>query len=210
MNLRHPCITAVIGVLLRSRLQSLGIVRLHLGGFSLRTVISTSPEWWTPTATVKAVVGLVYGLRFAHSLGLFHGYLTEDKVIINEDGMIQITDFGLTGFGELEGNHGPEADVGGFSGESWTPKADVRAFATIVSEIVVGRSGEHRSRVSTIPSFVFEMIERGQSADLIAVETFSEILKLLKDNQFKIMKGTDLEDITTFVHWIESSEPLIE
>jgi hypothetical protein len=32
MNLRHPCIIAVIGVLLRSRLQSLEIVGLHLGG----------------------------------------------------------------------------------------------------------------------------------------------------------------------------------
>jgi hypothetical protein len=45
---------------------------------------------------------------------------------------------------------------------------------------------------------------------LRVVEAFSEILKPLKENEFQIMEGIDLEAITTFVNWIEWSEPLIE
>jgi hypothetical protein len=50
MNLRHPCVASTIGVVLLSPLQVLKIVRTYLCGRSLSEVVSTSPEWWTPTA----------------------------------------------------------------------------------------------------------------------------------------------------------------
>jgi hypothetical protein len=57
---------------------------LYCWGDSLSEVISVSPEWWTPMAQAKAIVGFVLGLRFAHSLGLVHGHLTVDNVLSNE------------------------------------------------------------------------------------------------------------------------------
>jgi serine/threonine protein kinase len=210
MNLRHPCIAGVIGVFLPSRLSRLQIVRKHLGGLPLSAVVLTSPEWWTPTAKAKAAVALVLGLRFAHSLGLFHGNLTGNNVIFNDDGVLQITDFCVTGLGEDGDNEGSKADLGGFSGEKLTPNADVRAFTKILSEIVIGGSNQQDDGVSRLPLFVSEMIERGQSGDLKAIGSFSKILKILKQNDFEIVEGTDLEDISSFVNWVERSEPLIE
>jgi serine/threonine protein kinase len=166
--------------------------------------------WWTPTAKAKAIAGLVLGLRFAHSFGLLHGHLTGNAVFFNENGVIQITDFGLNGFGELEDPDGVEMDSGAFSGESWTPTIDIRAFTRILSEIVVGASAEHGCASSDIPSFVSEIIENGESSDLKAVKSLSDILKILKLHNFKIIEGIDVEEVSNFVKWIEISETLIE
>jgi hypothetical protein len=70
MNLRHACISSTIGVVLPSRLQELQNVRQYSSGGSLSEVISASPEWWTPTSKVKAIVGIVLSMRFAHSFWL--------------------------------------------------------------------------------------------------------------------------------------------
>jgi tRNA A-37 threonylcarbamoyl transferase component Bud32 len=71
------------------------------GDNSLSQVVSTSPALWTPTAKTKAIVGLVLGLRFAHSVGFRHGHLTGNNRLFNEDGVIQITGFGLKIFEDL-------------------------------------------------------------------------------------------------------------
>jgi hypothetical protein len=210
MNLRHPCISSVIGVALPTELNVLKIFGIDLGDNSLSRVVSTSPLWWTPTAKAKAIAGLVLGLRFAHSFGLLHGHLTENTVFFNENGVIQITDLGLNGFGGLESQGGVEKDIGGFSGERWTPTVDIRAFARILSEIVVGASAEQGCGSSGIPSFVLEIIENGESADLKAVKSLSDILKILKLHNFKIIEGVDVEEVWNFVKWIEKSETLIE
>jgi hypothetical protein len=39
---------------------------------------------------VKAIVGIVLSMRFAHSFGLLHGHLTGDNVLFDEDGLVQI------------------------------------------------------------------------------------------------------------------------
>jgi hypothetical protein len=72
MNLRHPCISSVIGVVLPTELNLLKIIGNDFRDNS----------------------GLVLGLRFAHSYGLLHGHLTGNTVFFNENGVIQITDFG--------------------------------------------------------------------------------------------------------------------
>jgi serine/threonine protein kinase len=150
MNLRHPCIAGVIGVVFPLSLTGVKIVRMYLSGISLSEVVSTSPEWWTPTAKAKAVVGVVLGMRFAHSLGLIHGHLTGNNIIFNESGMIQICDFCLNGFG-------------GFSEGNWNPKGDVQAFSRILSEIVIDASDEQGWHRRGIPLFIVKMIQEGQS-----------------------------------------------
>jgi hypothetical protein len=80
-NLRDPCIWGTIGVVLRLPLRQVQIVQIYSAGSSLSEVISKSPAWWTPTAKtkVKAILGLVLSVRYAHSLGLLHGHLTADN-----------------------------------------------------------------------------------------------------------------------------------
>jgi hypothetical protein len=38
----------------------------------------------------------------------------------------------------------------------------------------------------------------------------SDILKILKLHDFKIIEGVDVEEVSNFVKWIEKSETLIE
>jgi hypothetical protein len=45
---------------------------------------------------------------------------------------------------------------------------------------------------------------------LKAVKSLSEILKMLKLHNFKIIESVDIEAISDFVKWIEKSETLIQ
>jgi serine/threonine protein kinase len=210
MNLRHPCISGTIGVNLRLGLQELTIVRMYSVGGSLSEVISTSPEWWTPTAKAKAIVGIVLSMRFAHSLGLLHGHLTANNVLFDDDGMIQICDFCLKSLSEVECNSEAIAEVGGFSGENWRPDADIRGFADLLSQIVIGGSSEESRSSQSILPFVLKMIEEGQSEDSKVKVSFVDIFETLKTEGFELLEGVDSNEVSNFVSWIELSEELTE
>jgi tRNA A-37 threonylcarbamoyl transferase component Bud32 len=151
-------------------------------------------------------VGLVLGLRFAHSLGLPHGHLTGNNILFDADGIIQITDFCLNSLANLEGNEISEVDIRGFSSEGLTAEADIGGFSGILSEIAIGAFTEQSGCSSDVPSFVSEMIAKGQSADSNSVESFADILKALKRHDFKIMESVDIKEVSDFVRWIEWSE----
>jgi hypothetical protein len=177
---------------------------------SLSEVISASPEWWTATAKAKAIVGVVLSMRFAHSLGLLHGHLTANNVLFDDDGVVQICDFCVQSLSEVGGNSEAIAEVGGFSGENWRPDADVREFAELLSQIVIGGSSEESRTSQSDPAFVLKMIEQGQSSDSKAIVSFVQIFETLKGAKFKILEGVDSEEVSKFVSWIELSERLTE
>jgi serine/threonine protein kinase len=210
MNLRHPCISSTIGVVFPSQSQELQIVRQYPSGDSLSAVLLASPEWWTPIAKAKAIVGIVLSMRFAHSFGLLHGHLTGDNALFNGEGLIQICDFCVKSLSEV-GNHSEAmAEVGGFSGEDWRPAADVRAFAELLSQIVIGDFAKESGSSLSVPRFVLEMINRGWSLASNATLSFMDIFKTLKDNDFQILEGVDSTEVSKFVRWIEFSEALTE
>jgi serine/threonine protein kinase len=184
MNLRHPCILGIIGVIFASPLHKQQIIRENSVGKSLSEVISRSPEWWTPTAKAKAIVGIVLGMRFAHNFGLLHGHLTGDNVVFDDDGLVQICDFCENSLSEVGGNSEAMAEDGSISGEGWKPSADVRAFAELVSRIVIGDSSEERECSRSVPGFILNIIERRQSLDSNAKLSFVDIFETLKDNDF--------------------------
>jgi hypothetical protein len=210
LNLRHPCISSTIGVVLPWSLQELHIVREYSSGCLLSEVLLRSPEWWTPTAKGKAIVGIVLSMRFAHSFGLLHGDLTEDSIFLNDEGLIQICDFCQNSLSEVVGNSEAMAEVGGFSGESWRPAADVRAFAELLSRIAIGKSAGAMACSQSVPVFVLKLIKRGQSLDSKSTLSFVDIFKTLKHHDFRILEGVDSKEVSSFVSWIESSEALTE
>jgi tRNA A-37 threonylcarbamoyl transferase component Bud32 len=114
---------------------------------------------------VKAIVGIVLSMRFAHSFGLLHGNLTGDNVVFNDEGLIQICDFRQNSFSEVDGHSEAIAELGGFSEESWKPEADVRAFTELLSRIVIGDSAEESGNSLSVSMFVLEIVKRGQSLD---------------------------------------------
>jgi hypothetical protein len=86
LNLRHPYIVIPIGFVFpveSSESRELKIVELYAKEHSLAEVVSINPVWWTATAKAKAVVGIVMGLRFAHSFGLMHGRLNSNKIVFD-------------------------------------------------------------------------------------------------------------------------------
>jgi hypothetical protein len=182
VNLRYPCIVCPIGFVLPSQSQWRGfeIVRLYCWGGSLSEVISVSPEWWTPTAQAKAIIGFVLGLRFAHSLGLPHGHLIVNDVLFREDGVIQITNFCLNRLMKLERSSGGIVDVGWFFGEYCMPTSDVRAFTEVLSEITMGGSGVESVSRPDVPGFIVEIIKRGLSGDSRNSNSFMGIFEILK------------------------------
>jgi serine/threonine protein kinase len=96
INLRHPCITVPIGFVTPiepGRCQELKILELYSESCSLAEVLFVRPKWWTSTAKAKVIAGIVLGLRFAHSVGLFHGHLTTNNIHFDSDHCIQIADF---------------------------------------------------------------------------------------------------------------------
>jgi serine/threonine protein kinase len=104
--------------------QRLNIARPDEAGGSLAEVFSDAPPWWTPTAKAKAIAGIALGLPFAHGLGLLHGGLKASNVLFDADRRIQIADFSPI---RLE-----TSDSEAFSGEEWSPAADVCTCASLL------------------------------------------------------------------------------
>jgi serine/threonine protein kinase len=214
INLRHPCITPPIGFVFpieSGSRQKLKIVRMYLEGRSLLEVVSVNPKWWTSTVKAKAVAGLVLGLRFAHSLGLVHGHLTVNNILFDSDHSIQIVDFNsiIVEVGENESRRESEegAQLVGFSGEGLALEKDIQAFASILFELMLGHPPQGEAFIPTgIAGFVSKIIKSGLSALSGRRCSFNTILKILKQNDFRIEDGVDSAEVSAFVKWVESAE----
>jgi hypothetical protein len=95
---------------------------------------------------------------------LIHGHLTSKNIVFDMDHRIQIKDFHW--IGQEVGMR--EEGRGGFSGEGWSPDPDVRGFASILFEIIVGDSemlfgavNAEEIALKDIPEFVSKLIVSG-------------------------------------------------
>jgi hypothetical protein len=100
-----------------------------------------------------------------------------------------------------------------FSGEKWSPTADVCAFSFLLFEIAVGRpaippvGGAGELAVpARVPPFVSRMIEDGRSPESQSRLSFVDIVKRLKEDRFEIVPGVDSEEVSAFVARVESAE----
>jgi serine/threonine protein kinase len=214
INLRHPCIAGLIGLVVGIEtgiLQELKIVRLYFEGTSLSEVVSGNPVWWTSNVKAKVVAGIVLGLRFAHSLGLFHGCLSARSILFDLDHCIQIINFDPIVLEVVESGSESETEegmqLGGISREEWRLERDVQAFALILFEIVVGESAKGVASIpASIPDFVAEIVKLGLYHTSVKRYSFNDIFKILKQNNFRIEDDVDSEEVSAFVSWIESAE----
>jgi hypothetical protein len=151
INLCHLCIAAPIGFVFTAGPGELKVLQLHSESSSLWEVIAANPWWWTSTAKAKAVAGLVFALRFWQSLGLIHGRLTTNNIILDSHHHIQITDL----LGMLSA-----LEVRGFSSEGWNPKTDIRGFVSVLFEIIAGQPPDDEADIpADVPMFVSDVIE---------------------------------------------------
>jgi serine/threonine protein kinase len=201
LNLRHPLIAPLVGFVFPAEsggCRELKTARLRASGGSLADVLSNPPAWWTPTAKAKAVVGIALALRFAHGLGLLHGALKATNVLFDADRRILLADFSSI---RLQ-----TGDVEPFSGENWSPTADVCAFVSLLFEITVGRpaiphigAGGELLIPAGVPAFVSAMIEDGGSPESQCRLSFTNIAERLKENRFAIVAGVNSQQVSGFV-----------
>jgi hypothetical protein len=198
LSLRHPCIASPIAFVFPSGSENLRIVRLYSDSGSLAEVLRTKPVWWTVTAKVKAIVGLLLGLRFAHSFGLIHGHLTADNIVFDSDHQIQITDF-LFG---LSGQAHP-----GFSNEKWSPQADIDVYVSLLFDIVAGLPiGSEEEIPDGVTNLFYQIMYEVPKHKSRTEFFFQDILVLLRDQHFKILEGVDIANVWAFVNWVEAFE----
>jgi hypothetical protein len=100
-----------------------------------------------------------------------------------------------------------------FSGEKWSPTADVCAFSFLLFEIAVGRPAVPRIGAAgelpvpaRVPEFVSRMVEDGRSPESQCRRSFVDIVERLKQNGFEIVAGVDSEEVSAFVARVESAE----
>jgi serine/threonine protein kinase len=178
-----------------------------LEGCSLSEILSVNPVWFASTVKAKAVAGIVLALRFAHSLGLVHCHLTSHNILFDSDHCIQIVDFKSMIFDVGKTENQERTQLGGFSGERWTPKRDIQAFASILFELVFGHPPQGEASIPTgIPEFVSKIIKSGLSPLSGTRYSFHTILEILKQNHFEILDGVDSAEVSAFVNWVESAE----
>jgi hypothetical protein len=214
-NLRHPCIAGPIGFIVPVESQKLKIVRSYVST-TLSEVLSASPQWWTGTAKAKVAVGLVLALRFVHSLGLLHGNLKASNVLLDVNGSIHIADFCLN---RLAGREGSDCQIGMgcLFGGGWTPKMDVRKFAVILFEILVGHSATEAEIANgrttlpfEVPEYVSKLIREELSSNSGSGKSFQDIFTILKDNNFQIVHGVNSAEVSEFVNQVELTEQSVK
>jgi serine/threonine protein kinase len=57
------------------------------------------PPRWDATARSKAVLGMIAGMAFVHSLGLVHGSLDPIHILLDSDFEVRIASFGCSALG---------------------------------------------------------------------------------------------------------------
>jgi hypothetical protein len=62
LNMHNPCIVSLIGFSLRSESSPARLATAYVDGLSLKTVLESKPEWWTPTIQSQTVAGIVGGM----------------------------------------------------------------------------------------------------------------------------------------------------
>jgi serine/threonine protein kinase len=195
LNLRHPLIAPLVGFVFPVESggpRQLKTARLYADEPSLANVLSNPPEWWTPTAKAKAVVGIALALRFGHGFGLLHGVVKAGNVFFDADRRIQIVDFSPI---RLE-----TGKVEPFVGEKWSPAGDVCAFVSLLAEIAV------QPAPAAFPEFVSAMIEDGRVPESQYRLSWPQIIGRLTENRFAIVPGVDSQEVAAFVAWVESEE----
>jgi hypothetical protein len=219
-HLKHPSIVPLFGIVFPTKSTKLRIATLYCRFGSLKEVLANPPSWWTPTAKSKAIAGIVVGMRFAHSLGCAHGSLKPSNMLINENKHAEIVDFCSN---RLQGRVMKD-DEDDDEEEAEALLMDVVAFCSILCEILVGHSlvaricpyskftielvdhGEHVVIPSLIPSFMrFLFATRGFTPESVR-DAFRDIYEALKENDFNVVEGNDVNEVLRFVSSLEASE----
>lgn len=117
------------------------LVMEFIEGNTLRTVLNYWRKLTPPTALVYAA-SIVSGLAASHEAGLVHRDMKPENVLVSRDGVIKVTDFGLS----RPATQHTSADV------------LVGTVAYVSPELVTGEKADERSDIYAVGIMLFEML----------------------------------------------------
>jgi serine/threonine protein kinase len=228
LPLRHPCILSLKGCCLPNESSDgLRLVTEFCRSGSLRPILSSqtkTPRWWTQQKKITAIAGIVLGMKYLHSEGFIHRDLKPDSILLDEDGRVRITDFGLSQIlesvlvkkpAESHCYVAPELKTG-----TYDEKVDVYSFGLMLYEICTGdaflsdlkpgadvlvklESGWRPEIASCLPDVTKRLIKRCWAANCSERPSFAEIWDILKGCEFEVIKDVKGADVRSFVKWVE-------
>jgi hypothetical protein len=225
LKLDHPCISPVIGFAPSTDGEGFKIVRIARGQ-SLKELLGTQVSWWTSTAQVIVIVGIILGGIAVHAAGLVHCNLKPSNILLDDKHRVQLTDFGfpgLPGFSRSAPYSAPE--IG--KEDKVSDKCDIFSFGWILYHIctpspatairmqfqAVKQSMTHKflkrdgmDISKDLPPFVTQMIRSAWSPDPSERPSFWDLLAVLQENNFKVFADVDMDEVLDFINWVESAK----
>ena len=184
------------------------------------------PSWLDSTARTKIICGIASGMACVHSKGIIHRDLKPGNVLIDENHLPRICDFGSsrllstdstpTMSGTTRAYAAPEIYDDDFE---YSTKMDVYSFGVMLYEIATGKfafrktkngrdrteaqlmnyiiSGNREDIESATP-FTKDLIERCWAQDPDSRPSFEEICASLKKKMHMLFYDADLDEIIEF------------
>jgi serine/threonine protein kinase len=225
-KLTHPCICRLRGICLATETPLGFIATEFVSRSSLRTILDDRPRWFTSTARVIVLAGIVIAMIYVHAQGIMHRDLKPGNVLLDDHGRPRLCDFGT---GKLNdgtpniGNFGtvlymaPEMyDVD----EAYNRKVDVYAFAIILYEVIVGvapfdqpgrdsfwphityiKRGGRRAIPSAVMTKTATLIQACWAQASDDLPSFAEVFEAMVEMNFQLMDGVDVAEVSRFLEW---------
>jgi serine/threonine protein kinase len=222
-KLKHPCIVGFEGYSLPDRTGKAMIMSEFMPNGTLdenirRTTPEQRPRLTSPTKLAKIVSGVVLGMRFMHSRGVFHRDLKPSNLFIDSLWQVRIATFCASRFAKLGHPDGLARES--FDDGERSEAMDVCSFGLILYKIIVGESafspkqnkedlvalimkGSRIDIPRKVPREARRMIKRCCSEDPKKRPQFGEILMDLKRIRFQILPGVKSQKVFNFVTEIE-------
>ena len=157
-NLDYPSIVKFYGINLYNRDDPTkfnpSILLEYLPNGSLKKTLddwkkSKPVDYWTPTCRSKAILGIVYGMKYLHKNHIIHRDLKPDNIMFNDFYEVCICDFGISRYVSSSENLEMTKCVGSpaymapenfdIDHDTYNELVDVYSFSYIAYEIITGK-----------------------------------------------------------------------
>ena len=204
MELKHPYVLELVGVHVKEPYR---IITRYCPGRSLFDRLhKSSGKHLTPPQLTEIASQVAQGMKFLHANGIVHRDLKTMNILLDENDVVKIADFGLAGI--VKDGEGLKGGVGTphygapevLEKKSYGPKVDIFSFGVILWEMAARQipyrdktpqeiyeyvviKGKRLPNNPSIPAAMFELITRCWSANPNERPEFSEIVELFASHK---------------------------
>jgi serine/threonine protein kinase/DNA-binding NarL/FixJ family response regulator len=189
-RLTHPNIMSIFDMGREEQWHYL--VLEYLSGKNLYELMMAGDGSLSVEDTLRVIKGALVGLDYAHRQGIVHRDIKPENILLSEDGVVKIADFGLalsgaelrlTAAGALVGTvmyMSPEQ----ISGENLDPRSDLYALGAVFYELLIGRPPyENPNTIALVSQILYSTYVPPRTIKLqIPVFIESIIMRLLSKN----------------------------